>query len=346
MERNTLKALVPAPLRGLRWRLRWLRRTDAYAAAPLRLLGRAARFTLSELIRRDITFTTPDGLPLRTMRNNFSSFAMCTVGERDPEMCRFIERHVPAGGTFVDAGANIGAYSLAAARKIGPSGRLLAFEAHPRTHGFLRANLDMNGFSGARTFQVALGAEEGRIALDFHDANPGETHVAAASADRGPPAIRMRRLDDVLREEGIGAIDYLKIDVEGFELPVLQGAMGILAASPRVAVQTEMEERHAARYGHGLEDIVRVMARLGLQPHRIAPDGTPGPITGPVRGEVVAAARRLSPRAAIAGASRHAAHRRARAGMRGRSRGTMFNCALPAKCSRPVAGAPAPDSQR
>lgn len=201
----------PGPRRGLRWRLRWLRRTDAYAAAPLRLPGRAARFTLSELVRRDITFTTPDGLTLRTMRNTFSSFAMCTVGERDPEMCRFIERHVPAGGTFVDAGANIGAWSLAAARCIGPSGRLLAFEAHPRTHGFLRANLDMNGFSDARTFQGALGAlgaQEGRIALDLHDANPG--------------------------------------------------------------------------------------------------------------------------------ASRHAAHRRARAGTRGRSRGTMFNCALAAKCSGPV----------
>lgn len=97
----------------------------------------------------------------------------------------------------------------------------------------------------------------------------------------------MRRLDDVLAEEGIHAIDYLKIDVEGFEFPVLQGAMGILGSSPRVAVQTEMQERHAARYGHGLDGIGRLLALAGFRPHRIAPDGTPHRLEGAARGEVV-----------------------------------------------------------
>lgn len=287
MERSVFKSLIPAPLRAFRWRLRWLRQTEAFAAAPLACLLRAARFTISELARPEFGFTTPDGLRLRSMRNNFSSFAICTVGERDPEMARFIARHVPVGGTFVDAGANIGAYSLVAARRIGPSGRLLAFEAHPRTCEFLRANLASIGHPGARVFQCALGAQEGRVALAFHGANPGETHVANGASAPGAASVPMRRLDDVLAEEGIQAIDYLKIDVEGFELPVLQGAMAILGSSPRVAVQTEMQERHAARYGHGLDGIGRLLASAGFRPHRIAPDGTPHRLEGAARGEVV-----------------------------------------------------------
>lgn len=286
-ERSVLRRFIPPPLRSLRWRLPWLWRTQAFAAAPLATLGRAARFTLGELTRRDIAFTTPDGLTLRTMRNNFSSFAMCTVGERDPEMCRFIARHVPVGGTFVDAGANIGAYSLAAARQVGPEGRLLAFEAHPGTHEFLRWNLEANGFGWAKTFQVALGEQEAAITLEVEEANPGETHVASGPPEANAARVRMRRLDDVLREEGVAAIDYLKIDVEGFELPVLRGAMRVLAASPRVAVQTEMQARHAARYGHDLDDIGLLLGQIALRPHRIAQDGSAHAIEGAARGDVV-----------------------------------------------------------
>lgn len=286
-EQSVLKRVIPAPVRSLRWRLPWLWRTQAFAAAPLTALGRAARFTLGELGRREMTFTTPDGLTLRTMRNNFSSFAMCTVGERDPEMCRFIARHVPEGGTFVDAGANIGAYSLAAARRVGPAGRVLAFEAHPGTHAFLRWNLDANGFGWAETFQLALGEQEGAVALEVEEANPGETHVASGPTSDNAARVRMRPLDDVLREQGVAAIDYLKIDVEGFELPVLRGANRILAASPRVAVQTEMQARHAARYGHDLDDIAAMLGQLAFRPHRIAPDGSAHAIEGAARGDVV-----------------------------------------------------------
>jgi FkbM family methyltransferase len=282
-----LQRLIPAPLRALRRRLRWLRQTEAFAAVPLVCLLPAARVTISELAPPRFGVTAPDGLRLRSMRNKFSSFAMCTVGGRDPEMARFIARHLPVRGTFVDAGANIGACSVAAARRIGPSGRLLAFEAHPRTCVFLRANLESIGHPGARVFQCPLGAQDGRVALAFHGANPGETHVANGAAAPVAASVPMRRLDDVLAKEGIHAIDDLKSDVEGFELPLLQDAMVVLGSSPRVAVQTGMHERHAARYRHGLDGMGCLPALARFRPHRIAPDGTPHRLEGTARGEVV-----------------------------------------------------------
>ncbi len=275
------RRLVPAPIRALRWRLPCARASGA----PHAML-RTLRFTLAELRGGDVSFRTPDGLGFVSMPNNFSSFAMFVAGARDPDIWRFIARRVPAGATVVDAGANVGAYTLPFARLVGPSGRVVAVEAHPLTHDFLARNIAANGLAQASALQLALGAEAGMSAIAYTDANPGETHVAA---DAGEAALQVRvyPLDDVLAGLGITRIDYLKIDVEGFELPVLQGARGIIATSPGIAVQTELQAKHAARYGHAIADIASLLAGLGLAPHRIRPDGTPERMTEPLAGDVV-----------------------------------------------------------
>jgi hypothetical protein len=90
----------------------------------------------------------------------------------------------------------------------------------------------------------------------------------------------MTTLDTALAEAGVGPIDYLKIDVEGFELPVLRGARATIAASPNILVQTEMDAAHAGRYGHRLEDIAALLGDLGLRPHQAAEGGTLVPLQG------------------------------------------------------------------
>lgn len=288
-----LRDLLPAPVRALRWRLPWMRRTAAYARDPARAWLRAARFTLAEMRGRDFEFAAPDGARLATMPNNFSSFALCVAGARDPDIWRFVERRIAPGALFVDAGANIGTYAVPAARLVGPTGRVVAFEAHPRTHALLARNLEANGLSGwADAVHRALGEAPGEIEMVFADANPGETHVAAAGgASGGGARVRVATLDAALAERGLGErpVDYLKVDVEGFELPVLRGALGTVARSPAIVVQTEMEARHATRYGHGLDAVGAVLAGAGLRPHHLggAEGIEPRPIEGALRGDVL-----------------------------------------------------------
>jgi len=283
---TSLRALLPAPLRALRWRLAWVRQTPAYAEAPLATLGRALRFTLAELGGGEITARTKDGLVLATMPNNFSSFAMAVAGARDPLIWAFIRRRLGPGAVVVDAGANVGAYTLPAARLVGPAGRVIAFEAHPATFGFLARNVAANGLANVTALNLALGAGPGRVAMAFSPANPGETHVATAAETR-TTEVAMVALDDALEGQGLGAVDYLKIDVEGFELPVLRGAARTIAASPGIVIQTELQPRHAGRYGHRIEDIAALLRGLGLDPHGLRPDGGTVRLEGTLRGDVL-----------------------------------------------------------
>ncbi|MCO6415244.1 FkbM family methyltransferase, partial [Siccirubricoccus sp. KC 17139] len=140
------------------------------------------------------------------------------------------------------------------------------------------------GLTQMTALQQALGAAPGEIAMAYAAANPGETHVAAGTEGGG--RVPMTTLDLALPELGIGAVDYLKIDVEGFELPVLQGAQQTIAASPGIIVQTELVARHAARYGHRLDAIGELLRRLGLSPYR-PKNGTLVPHAGPLEGELL-----------------------------------------------------------
>ncbi|PWS39198.1 hypothetical protein DFH01_08170 [Falsiroseomonas bella] len=279
------KKLVPAPIRALRWRARWMRHAPAYAAAPLQSWQRALGFTLREMSGGEFAFRTPDGMVMHTMPNNFSSFAMAVGGARDPEIWRLIERRLRRGMTFVDAGANIGAYTLPAARLVGPEGRVVSFEAHPVTYRLLARNVAENGLANVLALNEALGEEAGTLTLAFTAANPGETHVAA-DGETGAQ-VPVTPLDAALTARGVAGVDYLKIDVEGFELPVLRGALGTIRANPGLLIQTELQERHAARYGTDIGEIVALLRGEGLSPHVVDGEGRLQPVTGPVRGDII-----------------------------------------------------------
>ena len=234
---------------------------------------------------RDFTFASPQHLVFSTMPNNFSSFAMCVSGARDPDIWQFISRRLRPGDIFVDAGANIGTYSVPAALLVGDRGRVVAFEAHPTTYAHLARSIEANGLRNVDAHHLALAAEPGCLEISFNQGNPGETHVADGTGTG--VRVAATTLDIALAKLGIDAIDYLKVDVEGFELPVLQGARGIIGRSPHIAVQTEMQAQHAARYAHGLEEIEALLRGLGLAPHHVTGAGEVRPLAGELRGDII-----------------------------------------------------------
>lgn len=153
------------------------------------------------------------------------------------------ERIAP-GQTVVDAGAHIGIFTLMAARRVGPTGRVLAFEPSPHTQETLRRNLSLNGLPWVKLHPVALSDAEGTAPF-FVAADGVENPVAdslQASPNRAQVRVRVRRLDAVLAEEGITSVDLLKIDVEGAELRLMDGAPQALARAQRVVMEVHPPE--------------------------------------------------------------------------------------------------------
>jgi FkbM family methyltransferase len=139
------------------------------------------------------------------------------------EELKFLRAHLTRGGVFVDVGANVGTYSLALARDVGASGKVIAIEPHPVTHARLSFNHAASGFGQVKLVQAAAGAEDGELLIETDGDNLGASHIV--SGDTSGTAIRVPslRLQRILEEAGVISVDALKIDVEGYEDRVLTG---------------------------------------------------------------------------------------------------------------------------
>jgi FkbM family methyltransferase len=150
---------------------------------------------------------------------------------QSPQLLRALE-FVASWQTAVDIGAHVGLWSKVLVQHFG---RVVAFEPLPP----LRACLERNVMSDRlQVVPIALGNEHGCVAFDYDESHTGATHVAAGR--RG--LIPLGKLDDFKLE----GIDFIKIDVEGFELAALQGAEATLQANKPVVIVEE--KLHGAKH--------------------------------------------------------------------------------------------------
>lgn len=134
---------------------------------------------------------------------------------------------VRPGEVVIEVGANIGTHTVPIARRLGPKGRLVAFEAQPVVAQLLEANLALNDIGWVEVLMAAAGSEAGAIPMPVVDyrqvRNVGAVSLVGAQSEA---RIEMRSIDGL----GLGPA-LIKIDVEGMELPVLRGAAATIEAS-------------------------------------------------------------------------------------------------------------------
>jgi FkbM family methyltransferase len=128
------------------------------------------------------------------------------------------------GDIVIDAGANIGNHTVFFAERVGPEGRVYAFEPQRRVFQTLCANLVLNGLTSVEALQAAVGAEPGSMAIpDVNYAAPGNFGGVRVAVGAGlqVPVINLDSL-------GLTRCRAIKIDVEGMELEVLNGAAALI----------------------------------------------------------------------------------------------------------------------
>jgi FkbM family methyltransferase len=136
-----------------------------------------------------------------------------------------IDRFLPRGGVFVDVGANIGAYSLWAAKRTGREGRVLAYEAEPDNFSALAGNITINGFEDVIVAQqVGVADFSGVLDLRLNtEGNSGGHSFADEGRNEDDFSIKVacEPLGFLIKQSGVDHVDFMKLDIEGFEKRVL-----------------------------------------------------------------------------------------------------------------------------
>jgi FkbM family methyltransferase len=135
--------------------------------------------------------------------------------------------------------------------------------------------VQINAFNNVNAENIALGEHDGRLYFVVTDGDLGKSHVRASEFDRGSNTIEVLvlNLDSYVEKNGISHIDYLKIDVEGYELSVLKGARRTLEANPSMLIQMEAIETFSQRYGFSLASIRELMGEVGFAPYALDEEG-------------------------------------------------------------------------
>lgn len=147
---------------------------------------------------------------------------------------------LPEAGVAVDVGANIGTHTVALARHVGSNGIVLAFEPQRAVHGILTTNVTLNGLAWVHLVHAGVGARRDEMLLpDYrYDKDTNFGAIPMQAAERGWP-VRVVPLDDYL---WLPACHLVKIDVEGMEPQVLDGAQAFIAKyRPVLFVENDRE---------------------------------------------------------------------------------------------------------
>lgn len=165
---------------------------------------------------------------------------------------------------LVDAGANIGYYSLLASTQI-KTGKIFAFEPVPKNFESLSENINSNHLS-ARIKPIPQGLWNSSDLIKFHlqesmRGNSGSFTAAPHADGQDSYEAPVVRLDDFAAERGVHAIDFIKMDIEGAELNALKGAQNILERH-RPSLLLEVNRSACAAFGYDPQDLFSFLSQF------------------------------------------------------------------------------------
>lgn len=168
--------------------------------------------------------------PVKTVIMKGKTFRVAGISKDDPyfssisddfesEFSRFCTRLIAKDYVCIDIGANIGLKTLLLSQHV-PDGKIIAIEANPKVGSILAKNVEASGQTNITVVQTAVGDTDGFVHFAGDSAYG---HIAAAGVE-----VPVQRLASIIQSAGLDRADFIKIDVEGFEFPILRDSLDLI----------------------------------------------------------------------------------------------------------------------
>ncbi len=189
----------------------------------------------------------------------------------------FLRRFLRPGMIIFDIGAHHGLYSLIASQAVHPRGHVYSFEPSPRECRLLERNLRLNLRENVSVHAKALGATRGHASLFLVEGiedGCNSLRFSRAPVNTRAVEVDVVSLDEFMQEKGISSVDFIKMDVEGAELSVLQGASRLLSSPARPVILAEISDLRTQPWGYPARDIIRFLVRVNYEWCAMSPAGS------------------------------------------------------------------------
>jgi FkbM family methyltransferase len=175
-----------------------------------------------------------------------------------------VRRLLSHGDTFVDLGANIGAYALWAATLVGPRGTVLAVEPEPRNYALLRRNIELNGLLNVQALHLGVSDRRETLTLFLSESNSGgHTFVHQAESRGRRVDVPCKPVVEVLRDAEVTRVDLMKVDIEGFEERVLSKFLEDVPPDSPLRPKHILTELFFGRSGPAGDRLIRRICEAG-----------------------------------------------------------------------------------
>ncbi len=179
--------------------------------------------------------------PLKGKKWIFAAGSRFIVGNYETFKTNPFIQHLNEGNNVIDVGAHVGYYTAIASDIVGPKGQVFAFEPRPMNIVFLKKHIKVNKLLNVKLFEAAVGKSTGTCRFEARTGTG-----TGFMSDGGNLSVDMVCLDDLYGSGEIPLPEFIKIDVEGGEDEVLEGARQIIKKNqPVILVATHSEVKHS-----------------------------------------------------------------------------------------------------
>ncbi len=261
---------LPAPIQAAARTLirRWAR-TGRKASRLFRLIERWG----PRLATGPLETTLPNGCRVSCDLHEFVQRQVYFMGAFEPVESYLFTRLLRRGMTVIDAGANIGQYTLLAATAVGRSGSVHSFEPVPSICASLRRHVSVNRLTNVSVNQLALWHEESTVTLGLPPDriyNAGSWTIGTSESQSAAVRAEAIRLDSYVSRRALPRVDVIKMDIQGAEPFALEGARKMLA-DWHPTLMMEVHRPSLAALGSSPEALWAFLSQFGYRAWRIRP---------------------------------------------------------------------------